>query len=201
MALFNSTSSTNREVEQGNTFTFTIEPAQLRGKRSVSTSVDGETVTTETSVVITQWRVTVHFAKRYRYVGLAKAASVAIAAKIAECYLIMKPMYALEQYTTTDSTTGAVTSGWKYRAVTGSGAPTCCAAVTPTHADGPAYNIEVDVDATLEAYYDEIPAASMINSLFSSAPSPTTSGAVRDITAFPEGNKTYNPSSGTVTTA
>ena len=200
MSLLAKTSSANRIVEQGNTFTFTLEPAQQRGSRSVTTtdSQSETTNTTTTTVYVTQWRVTAHLAKRYRYVGLTGAAAVAIAAAIAEDYLVKQNRYALEQYTSTSG--NATTSGWKYQAVANGDVPMCCASVTPAHVDGSMWEIEVDVDATIEAYYDSAPTVETIRGLFSSASSAVETNASRDITNFPEKVKTYYPATGNVTT-
>ena len=68
-----SASSANRVTDQGNTYSWTLDPAIQDSKIQAVTA--GSTLTVGESVSVVQWRVTAHLAKRYRYVGLSKAAA------------------------------------------------------------------------------------------------------------------------------
>ena len=162
MSLFTTTTSTNRVVEQSNTYTFETEPAQQVS--TVRAVEEGSSFTIGERVITTQWRVSAHFAKRYRYVGMSGNNIDNLAEAIANAYTVNMPRYALGFYVDTNKGIAV----YKFMPVEGSGVPTRCAAVTPTHVDGPIWNIEVDVNATIEAYYDTAPSSSDIKGLFAS---------------------------------
>lgn len=166
--MFTTATAANRVIEQGNTYSFTVEPAQQQA--TIKATAQGSEYTVGERVLVTQWLATARFAKRYRYVGLTKEKAEELALSIANDYIIDVTRYALGIYV--DSSRGI--SIYKFLPVEGGDVPTCCATVTPTRGDGPLWNVEVDVDAQIEKYYDSVPTASAIKALFS------------DIADFPE---------------
>ena len=166
---FTTATATNRVLEQGNTYNFTVEPAQQRS--TIRANRQGSEITVTDSVVTLQWLATAHFSKRYRYVGMTREKAEELAVTIAGAYVINTQRYALGIYI--DQAQGV--SYYKFLPVEGGDVPTCCATVTPTHGEGPLWNIEVDVDANIEKYFDDVPTADDITDLFS------------DIEDFPEG--------------
>ena len=160
MSLLNNASAANRVTAQGNTYSFTNEPAQQFA--TIQSSAQGSGIAVGDRVSILQWRVTAHLAKRYSYVGLSRAAAEWIADKITEAYTVNMTKYALGLFVDPAQGVGY----YKFLPVEGGGVPTCCASVTPTHEDGTMWNVEVDVDATVEAYYDTAPTLAAIKALF-----------------------------------
>lgn len=161
MGLLSTATSTNRVVSQGNTYRYTTEPAQQFS--TVSATAEGSTYTVGERVLVTQWHVAAMFSKRYSYVGLDEDSAKTIAESVSSAYVKSMPRYALGIYV--DSTRGI--SVYKYLPVEGGGIPTCCAAATPVHVEGTMWSVEVDVDVTIDAYYDTAPSLSTIKSLFS----------------------------------
>ena len=159
---FTTATATNRVIEQGNTYDFTVEPAQQQA--TIRATAQGSEYTVGERVLVTQWLATARFSKRYRYVGMTKAKAEELALAIADDYIVDMPRYALGIYIDTDRGI----SIYKFLPIEGGDVPTCCATVTPTHGEGPLWNIEVDVDAQIEKYFDSVPSASTIKGLFSS---------------------------------
>lgn len=146
MALLNGISADNRVIEQGNTYVYDIEPAVTDTTIAVE-QVSGGTQVYERATV-TQWHGVLHFSKRYKYVGLTKSAAQTAAATIRSAYTIQADKWAVGISVETNN--GVSTALYKWLNV--GDQPMTCAAVTPVKADGPMWEVEVDVDATFEVY-------------------------------------------------
>lgn len=179
--VLNSIDAGNRETSQGSTYSFEHEPATQFA--TITAVPSGSAYAVGEKVVVTQWKVSAHLVKTYRYVGLSKAAAEALAAAIAGAYVVNVPQYTLG----IDGNDISFQRVYKYLPVEGVGMPTCCASVTPVHADGPLWNIEVAVDATVVKYLDDVPSFLDIKTWFTA------------VDSFPEGSKTYNTQTGAVT--
>ena len=164
MALYDTISPTRRNVEQGNTWTFDVEPAITQTNIATSPSGDSTIIYDKTTTL--QWHGTVHLAKRYRYVGLMASGIDSLVDTIRAAYTRTIDKWAVAL----DATSGM----YKYANV--GQATECFASVTPVHGDGPAWEIEVDVDATAEMYTDETPPTAVAMKALLSA-----------IDGFPEG--------------
>lgn len=153
-----------RVLEQGKTYDFTVEHAITRG--SIVAVSSGSSVSVGDAIIVTQWRGTAHLAKRYKYVGLFGAESTLqeLADYIAGKYVINAQAYSVGIYV--DATAG--TSYYKYMQVQGATVPVCCASVSLVHADGPMWEIQVDVDASVTAYFDSEPTLEQLRALVSS---------------------------------
>ena len=145
MALYDTISASRRQVEQGNTWTFDVQPAVTT--TNIGTQSSGSSTIIYNKTTVLQWRGTVHLAKRYKYVGLMARGIDGLVDAIRAAYTVAIGKWAVAL----DATSGT----YKYASV--GQATECFASVTPIHGDGPAWKIEVDVDATAEMYMDETP--------------------------------------------
>lgn len=185
MAL-NSISSSNRVVEQGNTYQYEVEPA-------VTTTCVAQEPTTDGGVAIfdrqtvNQWHGIVHFSKRYRYVGLDKDSAESLADNILSAYTITPERWAVGL-----QTVGGGDAALYCYVTVGSSAPLSCATVTPVHVEGELWEIEVDVNATIETYTSPTTSNGTANSVGGSQSSnnppsvSTLKGLVSGIVNFPE---------------
>ncbi len=155
--------TSRRVLEQGKTYLFTVEHAITRGTVAATTS--GSSVSVGDVITVTQWRGTAHLSKRYKYVGLFgdQDALQALADYIADCYVVDAQAYSVGIYA--DASEG--TAYYKYLPIQGGTVPVCCAFVSLVHADGPMWEIEVDVDATVTAYFDSEPTQETLRGLVS----------------------------------
>ncbi len=161
------TSAALRAIDQGNTWTSAVEPAAWQNVVAVDKTLGGKVKSVYEKQVVQQWKGTIHLAKRYRYVGYTtRADAEADAALILAAYTVDIPKYGI----------GLDAGDGLYKYMQVGTAPTCCAAVTPVHTDGQLWEVEVDVDATAEAYYE-----------LDSAPSlATLQGLLSSVSDFPE---------------
>ena len=147
MGLLTSISSTNRVVEQGDTYEFYSEPAV--SETVVARTESGSSDVYYDKAVVTQWHGVAHFSKRYKYVGLEKSSAESAAASILAAYTKSVDKWAISLVS--ETVNGVTSTSYKY-AVVGSTAMSC-AAVSPVHAEGAMWSVEVDVDATIDGYY------------------------------------------------
>lgn len=154
-------SAAPRAIDQGNTWTSAVEPAAWQNVVAVDKTLGGKVKSVYEKQFVQQWKGTIHLAKRYRYVGYtSRATAEADAELILAAYTVDLPKYGIGL----DAEDGL----YKYMQV--GTAPTCCATVTPVHTDGQLWEVEVDVDATAEAYYasDSAPTLDTLQSILSS---------------------------------
>lgn len=149
MALLNSISAANREVEQGDTYEYDIEPAVTDTVVAVDQG-QGAAKVYDKDVVV-QWHGVLRYSKRYKYVGLTASAAATAAANIRAAYAVDVDKWAVGLSVETNN--GTTTTRYKFLN-TGT-VPMTCATVTPTKGDGPVWEVAVDVDATLEIYTDD----------------------------------------------
>jgi hypothetical protein len=153
-----------RVLEQGKTYGFTVEHAITSARVVAVTS--GSSTSIGDAIDVTQWRGTAHLAKRYKYVGLFGSESdlQELADHIADKYVIDAQAYSMGLYVDT----GSGAAYYKYLPIQGGTIPVCCASVSLVHADGPMWEIQVDVDASVTAYFDAEPTTSALRELVSS---------------------------------
>lgn len=155
------TSAALRAIDQGNTWTSAVEPAAWQNVVAVDKTLAGKVKSVYEKQFVQQWKGTIHLAKRYRYVGYTtRADAEADAELILAAYTVDIPKYGI----------GLDAGDGLYKYMQVGTAPTCCAAVTPVHTDGQLWEVEVDVDATAEAYYasDDAPTLKTLQSILSS---------------------------------
>lgn len=173
MGLLTSISSSNRVVEQGDTYEFNTEPA-------VSETIASKTESGSSDIyydkeVVTQWHGVAHFSKRYKYVGLTESAANTAAASIRSAYMKSVPRWAVALVA--ETVNGETSAKYKYACV--GSTVMSCATVSPVHVEGTMWEVEVSVDATVDAYYsqDSAPSAETLVALITSL----------EIHSFPEG--------------
>lgn len=175
MALFNSISADNREVEQGNTYQYEVEPAATNSCLAAAPGEDGGVAIFNKESVY-QWHGITHFSKRYKYVGLDKATAESCADSILTAYTIYVNKWCIALKTFGADAVYCYVSA-------GASVPLVCASVTPVHVEGPVWAIEVDVNATFDYYSTPVK-----GSASSTPPSASTlKGLAASIANFPEG--------------
>jgi len=165
MGLFESISSDNRVVDQGDSYEYNVEPAVTDTVVSIDRGQGTAKVFDKETVL--QWHGVVRFAKRYRYVGLTETAANTAAASILAAYSVDADRWAVG--ISVETSGGVTRSMYKYLNV--GSMPVTCARVTPTHVEGGMWSVEVDVDAEFEIYTpdDDEPSASDLTGLVTAA--------------------------------
>jgi hypothetical protein len=151
MALLTSISSANRVVEQGGTYLYNVEPAI--SDTTVAQRPEGQSTTLYDVILVRQWKAEVTYSKRYKYVGLAESAVDYLCNMIRNYYTKTFDTWAVGLKTVGS---GASATAMYCYVRTDGAAPTVCASITPVHAEGAMWEIEVDVNATVEHYSDPV---------------------------------------------
>lgn len=153
MALLTSISSANRVVEQGGTYLYNVEPAISDSSVKTTQEGQGQSAVIYDEIVVRQWRAEVTYSKRYRYVGLDGSVVDSLCDQIRNYYTHDFDRWAVGVKTFTVNNTPIP----MYCYVKTKGlAPTVCASVTPVHVEGAMWEIEVDVNVTVEHYSEPV---------------------------------------------
>lgn len=166
MGLITQIGANCREVQQGNTYTWTTEPYITVQSIAVEDQSDTSKKIYEKQTV-RQWRGTVHFSKTYSYVGLTKTAAQSGATTVLNAYTMNVAKWGVGIVTDTSATPPTALF---MMVQIGSGTQ-CFAEATPIHVAGEMYSLEVHVNATIDMYSAKdgnAPTASQLKGLVSS---------------------------------